>query len=390
MQNDPISQILSRWTNEIETSIRLSSSLCIALFSSNGRFVYANESMNSLFKGTPGESFINPTLNSLLDMKPVNSILYKGFITLGDYSSVNTSIQGTIYRKDTELLIIGGIDVNQLTVHNEFMHQLNREISNLQRQIIKEKNTLESILAQLNIANKELLELNATKDKFFSILAHDLKNPFQSLLGFSELLLANIQNYDRAKIENQVRFIHKTTKHTFKLLSDLLLWSKSQSGKLTFAPQDINLEDLVNEVVSDASVSAQLKGIQINYIKTEDINISADPDMLKTIFRNLLSNAVKFSFPEGYIRIFAQTENRQVEITVADKGIGIAREDQFKLWNIANQFTRRGTAGEKGTGLGLILCKEFIEKHGGKISVKSIKGEGSRFVFTLPIITQAS
>jgi len=244
------------------------------------------------------------------------------------------------------------------------------------------RHTAEQVIKQ---QNEKLKKLNADKDRFMSILAHDLRSPFNSLLGFTDLLLKNLQKYDTKKIESQLKIIHQTTHQTYNLLEDLLLWTKSQSGKLPYEPKRIVFIELCKEIIDYFTNQSDAKGIKINSFEHKNTILNADLNMLKTILRNLISNAIKFTNKNGEINIYAEINIDNVIITISDNGVGIGENDQTKLWNFSNPFTTEGTANEKGTGLGLLLCKEFVEKHGGKIWVESDFGKGSDFKFTMPL-----
>lgn len=231
--------------------------------------------------------------------------------------------------------------------------------------------------------NSELKNLNADKDRFLQILSHDLRSPFQTLLGFSDLLLRNVRSFDIDKIENQLRQIHQTSFQTYNLLDDLLLWTKAQSGKLPFEPKSVNLQEMCDEVV--VNFTTNFKNITINSFHSESITLMVDKNMIKTVIRNLLSNAIKFSNQDGKIDIYTIREKDSVIITVSDNGVGIQKENLSRLWKYNKPFSTKGTADEKGTGFGLLLCKEFVEKHGGKIWVESEVGKGSDFKFSLPV-----
>jgi len=247
------------------------------------------------------------------------------------------------------------------------------------RDITQQKKAEEKLKANENI----LIELNADKDRFISILAHDLKNPFSSMLGFLGLLSKNVRKYDIDKIENQIKIINNTAQHTFNLLESILMWAKSQSGKIPFDPQYLNFTSVYNKAIGSLLLNANSKKITINNNVKEEIKVFADMDMLSTIIRNLVSNAIKFTNSGGQIDIDARTCQKEIEITVSDNGVGIEPENLSKLFDYSQKYTSLGTNQEKGTGLGLVLCKEFIEKHGGKIWVESIVGKGCKFNFNL-------
>lgn len=228
-----------------------------------------------------------------------------------------------------------------------------------------------------------LRELNATKDKFFSIIAHDLKGPFNTILGFSELIIEKCQKNDFKDVGMMSGLLHSSAKHSYELLTNLLVWSRAQGGKKIFQPKEIQLVPLLKTEIELVSLTAQEKNIKIN-CNCQETTVFADYNMLHTIMRNLISNALKYSFKGGEININVQRNDKEVMISVADYGVGIAEEKRNKLFNISDVESTRGTNNEKGTGLGLILCKEFIENHGGEIWVESREGLGSTFSFTLP------
>ncbi len=249
---------------------------------------------------------------------------------------------------------------------------------------ISDRKAAEEALKQ---SEEQLKELNAAKDKFFSIIAHDLKNPFTVLLGFTNLLIENIDNYSDEKIEKFIKIINKTTSDTYNLLIDLLLWSKSQSGKLPYKPVKNQIKEISYEVVDTVKANAEVKNISVTLNIPDDVYVNADQNMLKTVLRNLLSNAIKFTHRNGKITVHAESDkaNSLATIIVSDNGIGIEKQYIDKIFNLSEQFTTPGTANEKGSGLGLVLCKEFVEKQGGKIWVESQPDKGSKFIFTLTL-----
>jgi signal transduction histidine kinase len=238
----------------------------------------------------------------------------------------------------------------------------------------------------LRESEKQLRQLNADKDRFLIILGHDLINPFNTLLGYSELLLADIRKLEIDEIEYQLKNINKAAQNSYNLLVDILMWARTQSGKIPFKPQELNISDILNDTLEILNPTANAKNITINYYTADHIAVIADFDMLKTVLRNLVLNAIKFTNSGGAININAEENSDSVTISVSDNGIGIRAENLAKLFDISQVFTTTGTAEETGTGLGLLLCKEFVEKHGGKIWVESESGKGSDFKFTLPII----
>ncbi len=233
---------------------------------------------------------------------------------------------------------------------------------------------------------KQLLQINSDKDRFLSILAHDLKSPFNAILGFIELLKINIRKYNINTIEQQLDIIYKSSHNTYNLIEELLLWANSQNGKLSYNPQSLNFNQVCFEILEEIKHFAESKNISIIQTTKNDLHIFADIEMLKTILRNLVSNAIKFTNKSGEININAEQNHNNIIISISDNGIGIASDNIEKIFDITNKHSTRGTENESGTGLGLILCKEFVEKHNGKIWVESEPGIGTKFYFTLPII----
>jgi len=231
--------------------------------------------------------------------------------------------------------------------------------------------------------NNELKKLNANKDRFISIIAHDLKNPFNTILGFSELLVNNIHKYDIDKIEKFAKNINQAAQNAFKLLEDLLLWAKAQSNIL-FNPVNLNLTDICKDIVQNLKYTYNNKNISINCLITQDLFVFADLNMLNTIIRNLISNAIKFTNNGGEINIYTEQNQTNITIIVQDNGVGISSETLPKLFDISQKRSTLGTENEKGSGLGLALCREFVEKHGGKIWAESEIEKGSKFKFTIP------
>lgn len=240
------------------------------------------------------------------------------------------------------------------------------------------------ITKQVELEN-ELRKLNADKDQFIRILGHDLRTPFNSLIGFSELLLENLHEYDLQQIEEQVKIINKTSLKTYELLEQIMLWIKSQSGKLELNMEQFDFKQESTNVVRTIENMTIKKGVQIDVSESEKICLLADLNIFKTVLRNLISNAIKFTNQNGQIIISAEKQEQRILITVSDNGIGMDENVLDKLWEIHSDYTSKGTNGEAGTGFGLKLCKELIEKHGGKIWAESVPGKGSKFILSFPV-----
>lgn len=237
---------------------------------------------------------------------------------------------------------------------------------------------------KLQQQKRDLKELNATKDKFFSIIAHDLKSPLNQLLGLSELLQKELESDKGDEVLNLVKLMGESAKTGRLLLENLLEWSRSQTGSLKFNPKVLDIEQLTNEVIELNTNNAIQKNISIKSKVKSGIFAFADENMIKTILRNLISNSIKFTMNGGKINLSAKKNNGLVTYSVSDSGIGIAANDIKKLFRIDVNPNSIGKSAEKGTGLGLILCKEFIQMNGGEVWVESKLGEGSAFKFTMP------
>lgn len=237
----------------------------------------------------------------------------------------------------------------------------------------------------LKKTQKELSESNNAKDKFFSIIAHDLKNPFFGIIGLSDLLREDFPDLNDEERIGMVSNINELAKNTYKLLENLLDWSRQQTGKMEFAPKSINIASLIEENIKNVQYQSQLKKISVIREDNNDAVVFADENMINTTIRNLISNALKFTSSDGVLIISVLNKKDFVEISVKDSGIGMDEETKSKLFHIEHNVKSTGTSGEKGSGLGLLLCKGFVEKNGGKIWVESKLGEGSKFTFSLPV-----
>lgn len=238
---------------------------------------------------------------------------------------------------------------------------------------------------ELKESEAMLKELNESKVRFLTILGHDLRSPFTSILGFLELLKDDIRHYSAEEAERQLNVIYNSSSNIYNLLDGLLVWARTETGKFPFHPLRLRLKEICNSILETFGPGANFKGITINYSGAMDACVFADPNMVEATLRNLISNALKFTYSGGRIRIFVKKEDLKVVVTVSDNGIGINPTDQSKLFDISQYHSNAGTENETGAGLGLILCKQFVEKHGGEIWVESEVGKGSSFSFTLPL-----
>ena len=268
-----------------------------------------------------------------------------------------------------------------------FKHDLVNHLSEYNQSLIEQIEQHKIELAELNaeIENKSigLEKIIETKDKFLSIIAHELKNPIGSITGLSSFIKDNLEQYDSEKVKSFLDIITAASENTMQILEDLFSWAKSQSGDIIFNPTPIALNEFILNELQSIEELALKKSIVLTLESKLELNILADEKMLKTIIRNLVTNAIKFSNKNKTITIKTVEENEFVNIAICDNGVGMTDEQKSKLFQISKHRSTEGTEGERGTGLGLMLCKEFVEKHGGKIWIKSKVGNGTEMWFSI-------
>lgn len=252
--------------------------------------------------------------------------------------------------------------------------------------IIKRRSnkTLAAANLKMEQQNIQLVELNATKDKFFSIISHDLKGPLNSLTSFSGLLINHTDMLSKEEIQMLAKDLDKSVKNLFGLLENLLEWSRSQTGNIDYKAEAFDINSLLDLNAELLKMQAQNKSIALKNNNTLAVEVLAHKNSVNTVIRNLISNAIKFTPQNGQITIDLKDKPNEITVSIADTGVGMSEDVMRKLFRIDTKHTTKGTADEKGTGLGLILCKEFIDKNGGKIWVESTLNKGTTFYFTLP------
>ena len=331
------------------------------------------------------EYVLKTGVDVLVDREKDEELKSKGEVELiGEMQSIWLGIPLKI--EDKVIGVMAVQDYRNEKVYGEKERQILLFVSEQIAIAIDKKRSAEA----LEKYSEELNQLNITKDKFFSIIAHDLKNPFITLLGFSDML---IHEYDELTEEEKLQYIteiRNSAKSSHELLENLLEWSRSQTGRLEYEPHQFDIYELVRRNFLLLNPMAKTKGIQLICEVKENSSVYGDFDMVNTVIRNLISNAVKFTNKGGEIRISTETENGFLKLCICDNGVGMDEIALNKLFKLGEQNTTRGTSKESGSGLGLILCKEFIEKNFGKIWAESKIGDGSRFNFTIPITSNIS
>jgi PAS domain S-box-containing protein len=313
-----------------------------------------------------------------------------------DRERVMSTTKVPFYDADGEVAGIVGIG-RDITKQKNAEKQLREQAQNLQEvnvileerqeKIQQQSEELNQQAQTLKKANVQLEQLNATKNKFFSIIAHDLKNPFQAIFGFSELLMRNYGDFDDPQKMELLGMIKTSSESAYNLLENLLQWARTQTERIKFSPVDIDLGELIEQNISLSQGSAENKHISlVSQLNCTD-KAFADKNMINLVIRNLISNAIKFTNDGGIITVQCAQDEKDKELlslSIADTGIGISSDNIKKLFRIDEYFSTSGTAGESGTGLGLILCKEFVEKNRGTIRIESELEVGTTFTFTLP------
>ena len=261
----------------------------------------------------------------------------------------------------------------------EYSHELEKMLKASNETLAK----IEHQKIQIEKQRKELQMLNATKDRFFSIIAHDLRSPFNSIVGFLDLL--KTEKYNEEDKKKIIHILHESATTAYGLVNNLLDWSRTQFNNVNFNPEQLNLKIKMDNCIQTVESTAWNKQITIKNLAPDDLTVFADREMMVSIIRNLLTNAIKFTNKKGMIQIDANKVDNEIEISIKDSGIGMTKKDIRRLFSSNNHQSKLGTASEKGSGLGLMLCREFVKKHNGRIWVESEPGEGSTFYIKLPL-----
>ena len=272
------------------------------------------------------------------------------------------------------------VSLQNATLYNT----LEQKVRQRTEEVINQKEELIQQSEELKTINDQLKTLNNTKDKLFSIIAHDLRNPFNIILGHSNILREDFERLEQEEIRDSIEYIDNSSRNAYELLQNLLEWSRSQIGRIESDPTFIKLYHLVEKSLNLQLHMAESKEIQLLNLVSEEVLAFADEDMIHTTLRNLVSNAIKFTPRGGKIEVTGEIKEDFVEVTVEDNGIGIKQENISKLFSLEESYSTSGTEEEQGTGLGLILCKDFVQRNNGDIYIESESGKGTRFIIRLP------
>ena len=299
----------------------------------------------------------------------------------GSYKWIELTWVNLLHDPDIQGLLGNYHDITERKQKEQELIIVNKELGCQNEE--KEKRAEDLVI--INKELQQLIQLNKDKNKFFSIITHDLRSPFNSIIGFSELLMEQIKEKDYEKIGEFANIILQSSNRAMDLLMNLMVWAQSQSGRMDFNPEYFDIITLIDEVTLILNDIAEQKSIHIASKLPASIQVNADKEMIKTVMRNLISNAIKFTQAEGKITISVVDKQNELIVSVSDTGVGISKDRIEKLFNISDGYSTPGTQNEKGTGLGLVLCKEFIDKNNGRIWVESKAGIETTFNFSLPL-----
>jgi PAS domain S-box-containing protein len=342
----------------------------IGILDTRNRFTFINPATERIF-GTDKGKMINKSLLQFVSVKN-KGLITENFKKLNETETVSFELS----------INKAGSEVASILVKATMLKQDNKNtgIFIVFNDITKFR-TAEDILLK---SEKELQVSNAEKEKFFSIIAHDLKNPFHSILNLSDLLIKHYSTYDKEEVQTFIKMIYESSRQAFNLLENLLHWSRARSGRMNLLSENVDLNSIITENICLLEVAAMEKNIKLTNSVRPRTFVQCDGNMISTVIRNIISNAIKFTRPAGKITITSREKTNTCEVSVTDTGVGISEENLGKLFRIDTHFSTTGTANEEGTGLGLILCREFVNLNNGSIRVASKPDKGSTFTIELP------
>jgi len=386
-----ISDISQRKKNEYQLLLRNfaidAAANSIIMTDTEGIISYVNSAFLKM-TGFSQEDIIGKKTSIFKSGKHDNDFYRNLWLTIlnGDIWSgrlINKKKNGELYYEEMTITPVkdeSGKIINFIAVKHDVSEEVKHE-----KRIKEYLDQLEQQKKELEKLNEELKEANISKDKFFSIIAHDLKSPFSALLGYTQIFQEEFDDLSPEEIKEFTDAISTITRNIYQLLLDLLDWARIQTGRMEMTQTDFNLYIIISNIISTLKPVADKKNIEIAFSGDKSFSVFADENMIKMVIRNLISNAIKFTYKSGKINVSLNKDGNKIICCVEDNGIGMSEKDMNKLFKLDVQHTSRGTEEEKGTGLGLILCKEMVERNGGEIWVESRVDVGSKFLFTLPV-----
>lgn len=340
----------------------------VCLSNYNGKVLESNYTIARIY-GHEYDDFLNLNVKSLYKNNKDRIEIVHELLAYG--SSIDNQVE--MIRKDNSIIHVN-LNLSVINIHGE-EHIISTHFDVTAKQ---------EIIKNLKESENQLKELNSSKDKFFSIIAHDLRGPFSGFLGLTELLSTEWEQLPVADVKRMTKAIFESAKSVYQLLNDLLLWSTTQLGSIKFEPEMLDLFDLTSSNVFLLRDTAKNKTIELELICRKNTLVYCDRNMITTVIRNLIDNAIKFTPENGKVKIYSERFSNYIKVCVEDNGCGMDASVSKNLFNLEQKLSTLGTKGEKGTGLGLKLCKEFIDMHDGEIWAESEKGIGTKVFFTLP------
>lgn len=364
---------ITRLRQELQTTSDILDTILDPVFVKNADFIYTNCNIAfTRFIGLPKEKILNASVYEVAEH---------------EWADIYHAADQKLKEENKVQVYENKVKFADGTLHDVIFHKapIIRDgkfagITGIMFDITEKKRNEQLILESV----ERLTDSNLQKDKFFSILAHDLKNPLHNILGFCDLCNAGDKEYDAEQLKKCLSLIQVSAVTAGKLLDDLLIWANSSRGRIQFNPQRLLLSDVIGKNFDLLHPMAMKKGIGLTMAVGEDYTVRADENMMNCILQNLITNAIKYTRQGGKIQIAAAEEDDMVRLSIRDNGIGIPDSVQKTLFTLHANGSERGTDGERGTGLGLLICKEFIEKQGGRIWFESTEHEGTAFFFTVP------
>jgi signal transduction histidine kinase len=289
----------------------------------------------------------------------------------------------------TGIYLFANVYFNQITEANNKLRMQNQHLTKIKEDLLVYQQKIKRQNSELEEKNKKLEELTATKNMFLAIISHDLRSPFNSLLGLTEILILNKEQINDQETLRLINSIHESAEQAYKLVLNLLEWSRLESDRIEYQPERVNLSTLVKSNIELVKIQAKNKEITIRYNNgIHDCVVYADKNMINTVVRNLISNALKYTNKGGRIEIDCTCSGEMCQVSIKDNGIGISEDLLEQILTDENKMSTKGTTGELGTGLGLVLCNEFARRNKGRISVESKLGKGSTFTLHLPVYVE--
>ena len=383
----------AQWAEIVRQFQNQSVALVFGVFSTSGQLRWCNRGMQLALSAAGGDDapcnrFVNPTFAQLLALPGSAGRVFEGFVTLGDRRVPGISLKGCVYRQPGELLVVGEYDVLELARLNNDLAAMNREINTLQRALVQEKRRQDDTLARLREANGQLQTLNEQKNQFVGMAAHDLRSPLSTITWAAQCLaiqLGDTLDEDSRDFLARIESVCESARHLVDAFLDI---SVIESGRLKIQPAPTDIRAVVAKARKLVEIPARKKQISITVEHAPDVpeSLLIDGPRIEQVIVNFLSNAVQHSHPHTTVAIATRCEAANLRLSVTDQGAGIPPEEIPRLFKPFERGSAQKTAGEKSTGLGLVIARKIVEVHGGAVSIESALGKGSTFSFTLPIV----